>query len=292
MISWTLLVQMLALLLGPWALMPRRRSDAEIRGVFRLLWGINATICAFWYRLEADQFAPLPEHGPAILISNHTCPIDAMLLQATSRRVLGFLIAREYFEYWIFRPLCRLLGCIPVRRDGHDSSAARAALRALEQGRVVPMFPEGRITPRSGQVLGPPLPGVAYLVLRARVPVIPAYIWGTPATNQLGRALATPARAHVVYGPPITVSELAALGDGSGPVPRAALSALSERLMDAIEALRVQALGSGVASIGRKASGGLENVAEVASAHGVDGLRRLERLTGPLPGDRPPVPAA
>jgi 1-acyl-sn-glycerol-3-phosphate acyltransferase len=292
MSPWILLVLSLAFLLGPWVLMPPRRSEAEIRGVFRLLWGINAAICGFWYRLEADQFAPLPEHGPAILISNHTCPIDSMLLQATSRRVLGFLIAREYFEYWAFRPLCSLLGCIPVRRDGQDFSAARAALRALEQGRVVPMFPEGRITPRSGQVLGPPLPGVAFLVLRARVPVIPAYIWGTPATNRLGPTLRTPARAHVMYGPPIDAAELTFQAKDDGRVPRAVLSALSERLMDAIEALRVQARGPDGEGISGRGTGSLEGFAEVATAHGQDGIRRPDGGAGAISGDCPPVPAA
>ena len=126
---WTLLVLSIALLVGPWVLMPRRRSDAEIRGLLQLLWRINALVCAFWYRLEAQRMAPLPEHGGAILIANHTCPIDSMLLQAASRRVLGFLIAKEYFDYWAFRWICRLLKCIPVRRDGHDLAATRAALR-------------------------------------------------------------------------------------------------------------------------------------------------------------------
>ena len=187
---WTLLMLSVALLVGPWVLMPRRRNDAEIRGLLQLLWGINAVICAFWYRLEAERMAPLPEHGGAILIANHTCPIDSMLLQAASRRVLGFLIAKEYFDYWAFRWICRLLKCIPVRRDGHDLAATRAALRALEQGRVVPMFPEGRILPTSGRELGTPRPGVAFIVLHARVPVIPAYVWGTPETRRIRQGTA------------------------------------------------------------------------------------------------------
>ena len=40
-----------------------------------------------------------PMSGPAILISNHTCGIDHMLLQVDSRRLLGFMVAREYYEW-------------------------------------------------------------------------------------------------------------------------------------------------------------------------------------------------
>jgi 1-acyl-sn-glycerol-3-phosphate acyltransferase len=267
-------------LLGPWFLMPPRRSDAEVRGGLRLLWGLNAVCCDFWYGLEAEGVAPLPEHGPAILISNHTCSIDPMLLQAASHRVLGFLIAKEFFDHWAFRPICRVLDCIPVRRDGQDLAATRAALRALKQGRVVPMFPEGRIVPTSGRELGAPRPGVAFLVLHAQVPVIPAYIWGTPATNEIWKALRTPSRARVIFGPPIDVAELAP----AGPIDKAALETVSRRLMAAIDALRVQV----------SQRGGVERGGIVPSVNGADSdvARRPEGCAGALSGDRPAVPTA
>src|SRR5436305_10123806 len=131
-----------AILLLPWLLMPRRPAPRpEIHGFLRVLWWINAFYCALMHRLESSGTAPLPEHGPAILIANHTCGIDHMILQAGCQRVLGFLIAQEYYDYWLCRPFCKLLGCIPVRRDGRDVAATRAALRGLAQGRVVPIFP-------------------------------------------------------------------------------------------------------------------------------------------------------
>src|SRR5262249_28955956 len=141
------------LLWVPWFLRPRRASggEDEIRGGLRLLWWVNATYCGFFHRLEREGMAPLPTRGAAILISNHTCGIDHLVLRAGCRRVLGFMIAQEFYEHWLCRPFCRLLGCIPVRRDGRDLAATRAALRALEQGRVVPIFPEGRILPTSGR---------------------------------------------------------------------------------------------------------------------------------------------
>jgi 1-acyl-sn-glycerol-3-phosphate acyltransferase len=278
MSPWTLLVLSVAFLLGPWVMMPARRSDAEVRGWLRLLWGINATVCAFWYGLEAEGMAPLPEHGPAILIANHTCSIDPMVLQATCRRVLGFLIAKEFFENPVFHPMCRLLGCIPVRRDGNDLTATRAALRALRGGRVVPIFPEGRIIPTSGRELGEPKPGAAFIVLHARVPVIPAYIWGTPETDDIWKALRTPARARVVYGRPIDAAAIAP----EGPIDKAALASVSGRLMDEIHELRAQVRGRG--SVER---GGM-----VPTAHGSDVERRPDGRAGALSGDRPAVPTA
>jgi 1-acyl-sn-glycerol-3-phosphate acyltransferase len=273
-----LLIVSVAFLLGPWSLMPSRRSDAEVRGVLRLLWGLNAFCCRFWYGLEVESVAPLPEHGPAILISNHTSSIDPMLLQAASHRVLGFLIAKEFFDNWAFRPICRVLDCIPVRRDGQDLAATRAALRALKQGRVVPMFPEGRIVPTSGRELGEPKPGVAFLVLHAQVPVIPAYIWGTAPTNEVWKALRTPTRARVVFGPSIDVAAIAP----DGPIDKAALETVSGRLMDAIDALRIQV----------RERQGAERGGIVPRANGSDLARRPDGLAGALSGDRPAVPTA
>jgi 1-acyl-sn-glycerol-3-phosphate acyltransferase len=275
-----LFVLAIALLVAPWLLMPVRRSDAEVRGGLQWLWVLNARFCACWYRLKSDGFAPLPEHGPAILISNHTSAIDPMLLQAACRRVLGFMIAKEYFDSWPYRPICRLLRCIPVRRDGRDVSATRAALRALEEGRVVPIFPEGRIVPTSGRTLGEPRPGVAFLVLHARVPVIPAYIWGTPASDGILRAFLTPSRAHVVFGRPIDVADIAPAG--KGPIDKATLSAVSERLMGAIHDLRARALGGP----------GLDDGGIVATNEGPERASRPDGRPGALSGDRPAVPRA
>ena len=179
MSPWAAFTFATALLVAPGAHAAPR--DGRDSGVVRVLWRLNAFYCTFWHRLEVMDVDPLPARGPAILISNHTCCIDHMLIQAGTRRLLGFLIAKELYDYWLFRPFCEVGGCIPVRRDGKDVAATRAALRTLKEGRVVPIFPEGKILPTSGRELGEAKPGVAFIALRAGVPVFPAYICGTPA---------------------------------------------------------------------------------------------------------------
>ncbi len=234
MSPFTLLTPAALLLVSPWALRPVRGPRPEIHGpMLRGLWWLNALYCGLVHRLEAPRLAPLPESGPALLIANHTCGVDNLLLQASCRRVLGFLIAREWFEFWLCRPFCRILGCIPVRRDGQDLGAARAALRALEQGRVVPIFPEGKILPSSGLQIGEGKAGAAFLAMHAKVPVIPAYIRGTPPTEDVFKALHWPSRARVVYGEPISPAEFEGV-----PSDREALQRVTERLMDAIRDLR------------------------------------------------------
>ncbi len=206
---------------------------SEIRGGMRFWWWFNRLHARLIHRLDAPRMAPLPVQGPALLVSNHTCGADPVILQATCRRVLGFLIAREFAEHWLVGPMSRTLGCIPVKRDGQDAGAARSALKALKQGRVVPIFPEGTIVPTSGREFGPGKPGAAFLVLHSKVPVIPAYISGTPPTENVWKALFTPSHSRVVYGDPIDPSHFS--GDARN---REDLDAVTAQLMAAIRELK------------------------------------------------------
>jgi 1-acyl-sn-glycerol-3-phosphate acyltransferase len=236
----------LCLLLVPWILCRAASSDRranenpEIRGFLRAVGVLDAFYCKFWHQLRTEGRAPLPEFGPAILISNHTCGIDHMLLQAASHRLLGFMVAREYYEWPWVRPFCKFVGCIPVNRDGRDFAAMRAAIRALSDGRVLPIFPEGHIVPASGRRLDEMKPGTAYLAIRAQVPVVPAYICGTPETDEILESLFTPSQARVIFGDPIDLSDV----DSGKAGDKSVQAEVSERFKRALLDLQARALSS------------------------------------------------
>ncbi len=232
--SFVPLLLALGILLIPWLLMPR--GQGELQGAARLIWWLNAAYAAFWHRFEAPEIDPLPSEGPVLLICNHTSGIDHILLQASTRRVLGFLIAKELYDIPVYTPFCKLAGCIPVKRDGRDITATRAALRALKEGRAVPIFPEGHIIPTGGRTLGEGKPGVAYLAVTARVPVIPVYLWGTPENNKFVQSFRMPSHSRILVGPPVDLSEF----QHDGKADRDRLEEATAKLMDAIRALRDQ----------------------------------------------------
>lgn len=253
-------------LLLPILFLPHSSGD-ELRGFVRLLWLGNATYCRLWHGLEVIGPVTIPTRGPALLVCNHTCCVDHMLLQTATNRLLGFLIAKELYEVPFFRPFCAVSGCIPVRRDGRDLSATRAALRALKDGRVVPIFPEGKITPTSGRDLGPGKPGVAFIAVKGEVPVIPAYICGTPETNKVVRSYLTPSRSRVYFGPAVDLSDLTNPEGGGRPD----FDKVTDRLMDAIRRLQVRA---------RSGQGGLGDD-QSAPATGVGTLSGISPSVGP-----------
>ncbi len=136
-------------------------------------------------------------------------------------------MAKEYYDLkrlgWIFR----ILECIPVERNGRDSGATRAALRALENGQVLGIFPEGKIE-TTRDLLDFQI-GVALLAIKANVPVYPAYLDGTQRGKEMGEAFSRPVRAVVTFGPEVEF-------DRSG-TSRPALEQATEKIRDSIKNL-------------------------------------------------------
>ncbi|MEW6353838.1 MAG: lysophospholipid acyltransferase family protein [Pseudomonadota bacterium] len=106
--------------------------------------GLNRLFCRRYHRLRAAPI-PLPAQGAALVAANHVSGLDPMLMIAAARRPLRFMIAREEYERFGLTWLFRAIGCIPVEREHHPEQALRHALRVLQQGEVVAIFPHGRI---------------------------------------------------------------------------------------------------------------------------------------------------
>ncbi len=212
------------------------RAKPEIHGDLTFYWYCARFYTRMMHRLRKSGWAPLPETGPAILIANHTCCIDHLLLQSCCRRVLGFMIAREMYELPVVHTFAARTGCIPVNRDGRDVQATRAALRALGEGKVVPIFPEGKITPESGRVLGPIRSGAAYIAVRSGAPVVPAFITGSPPTLDIGPSLWSFSRSRVRFGQPLDLSEF----DPSQAKDKEVLAEVSRRFEQALLELQAQ----------------------------------------------------
>ena len=181
------------------------------------IWLVSKATRAFtcWqFSLRVHGPCPLPVEGGALVVANHRSPVDPILLYSASlmkndgyaMRPIEFLTAREYCRLggpmgWV----TRTARVIPVERDGKDMAPAKEALRRLQAGRIVGIFPEGGIND------GPHLfrefnPGVAWLALRGNVPVIPAYIRNTPYVENLMLSFLVAQPADVLFGPPIDLS--------------------------------------------------------------------------------------
>ena len=160
---------------------------------------------------------PIPESGAAIIVANHTSPVDPVLIwrrhfvgfKRQRLRVIGFLMAREFYElpgviHWV----CRAMESIPVERSGRDMKPIREALKRIESGQLLGVFPEGRLNVESPDMrLLPGGSGVAWLAIKSKAPVIPVFIRNAPRAKSIVRAFFVRTQVTLIYGEPIDLSE-------------------------------------------------------------------------------------
>jgi 1-acyl-sn-glycerol-3-phosphate acyltransferase len=180
-----------------------------------LLYAVQRAYSGLWFHWRANRRCPFPQVGPALIIANHRSPVDPLMLWTNSHlsgprpklRVISFMMAREYYERPGLNRLCRTMQCIPIDRAGQDTAPARAALRLLQQGKLVGVFPEGGINLEEG--LRPASLGIAWLALRAQVPVYPVYIHNSPGGRSMVEPFVKGGRVRLTYGRPIDLSQFA-----------------------------------------------------------------------------------
>lgn len=146
---------------------------------FALVW----TGAKLSHRVRFERSAQIPRTGPAILVANHltmTEPLAVARLVIGHRRFPHFMVMRQVFSWPVIGQLVRLAGQIPVDRGSAKAAQALdGATAQLEAGRVVVLYPEGKLTTDPDLMPGPARTGAARLALaHPTVPVVPIGQWG------------------------------------------------------------------------------------------------------------------
>ena len=187
--------------------------------------GLNRLFMHSYHRVPHVYFK-LPAEGPAIVVANHISGLDASMLLACSNRPLHFLIAQEQYKRFGLQWLFDLAGCIPVERTRHPEHALRAALHALQEGKVVALFPFGHMHLDSEapiKIKG----GVAVLAEYSGAAIYPARIEGTAVRKKVTKAGFKRGHPRLFPLEPIRIEE--------NETPREMLHRLSEILSTPIE---------------------------------------------------------
>jgi 1-acyl-sn-glycerol-3-phosphate acyltransferase len=144
------------------------------------------------YRLRPGDVHGFPGSGAALIVSNHVTFVDALVISAACRRPVHFIMDEAIFNAPIIRTLARGMKAIPIASARDDREVLERAFaltaRALRDGELVCIFPEGRLT-RDG-LIGEFRPGMMRILAETPVAVIPIAIvglWGSMFSKQAPR---------------------------------------------------------------------------------------------------------
>ncbi len=141
----------------------------------------------------------IPREGPLIIAPNHVTFADPPLVSIPIRRRIHYMAWDALFRVPVLAPLIRMLRAFPVDIEAADSRATREAVRLLDAGAAVMIFPEAGRSP-DGR-LGRFKLGAFRLACSRGVPVLPVTIVGAHEAWPPGRVLPRPGRLTVVYHP-------------------------------------------------------------------------------------------
>ena len=136
------------------------------------------------YRVRSEGVEQVPDEGPALLVCNHVSFMDPLLLMASLRRPVRFVMYYKIFNAPLIKPVFRLASAIPIAGRSEDAAVLERAYdsidAALADGEVVCIFPEGGLS-RDGDMASFRT-GVEKILERRPVTVVPMALrglWGS-----------------------------------------------------------------------------------------------------------------
>jgi 1-acyl-sn-glycerol-3-phosphate acyltransferase len=153
------------------------------------------------YRLDKRGVDHIPDQGSAVLICNHASFVDALIITAACHRPIRFVIDHRIFRWPILSFIFKAGRAIPIAPEREDAALKAKAFddvsQALAAGELVCIFPEGNVT--SNGEITPFRPGIAQIIARNPVPVIPmalSGLWGSIFSRMHGKVLSQPWKAR------------------------------------------------------------------------------------------------
>jgi 1-acyl-sn-glycerol-3-phosphate acyltransferase len=211
--------------------MIHRHAQLEMDPVYGFFYGICRLTHQMFFRGDVRGLENLPESGGYIVAANHASHLDPPIVGQHLPRQVSFFARKTLWRPGIAAWWLTAVGTIPVDRDGGTSlDAIKRVLAGLASGKVVILFPEG--TRSTNGELQPPKAGVGLLACKAKVPVVPARIFGSFEAFGRDGSVHLGSPVSVTYGAPLSPAEFDHPEDGKERYQRTA-----ERIMAAITRL-------------------------------------------------------
>jgi 1-acyl-sn-glycerol-3-phosphate acyltransferase len=135
-----------------------------------------------WFNWRLEGLERVPAEGPAIIAGNHLSYLDPFahgVFVVKAGRRPRFLAKQELFDAPFVGTVLRGAHQISVQRGAGDRSPIDDATRAVEQGEVVVIYPEGTTTTTNEDFSpGRGKTGAVRLSIATGIPILPVATWG------------------------------------------------------------------------------------------------------------------
>lgn len=174
---------------GQPCIMSQVESDGLQARTYSPLWYIVGKTAFRWiyriaFRLRVHGAENIPPRGGFLIASNHESYLDPALIGVSFPYPIHYFARKTLFDGPILGFLLPRVNVLPIVQDRPDIRGIRNAIRTVESGQPLVVFPEGSRSP-DGQ-LQPAEPGVGLLVAKASAPVLPVRIRGAHAALPRG----------------------------------------------------------------------------------------------------------
>ena len=155
--------------------MGKKKFKGEIG--YSLLTPIMRVLFRLYYNPKIINKEVIPKEGPILIVGNHKHIYDQCLTIMATKRVIHYMAKKEYFDgkmAWFFK----LVGCIPVDRSIKDHNATEKALKVLNSGGAIGLFPEGTRNKTKDVFLLPFKFGTVSMAKKTNATIIPFGLTG------------------------------------------------------------------------------------------------------------------
>jgi len=142
--------------------------------MYRFLCALIGGFMRILFRIEVKGLENIPSDGSGILCANHISNWDPVLLQVIIKRHIYYMSKDELFHVFFVGFILKKIGAIPVKRSGSDLSAIKQALKTLQTGKILGIFPTGQREKVKGE--GEVKAGVGLIAGKTKAPIIPVHI--------------------------------------------------------------------------------------------------------------------
>jgi len=153
------------------------------------------------FRIEHHGYERMPSNGPLLIISNHVTYFDPFWIGVRCYRTVRFMAWDKIFSFVPVGMLFRWFGAFPVSLTNPESGSYKEALKILQSGEALVIFPEGGRS-SNGQLM-PFKEGAARLALRTGATILPVVIQGGERVWSPRQLLPRPGKVRVNFLEPI-----------------------------------------------------------------------------------------